>query len=279
MQRRLPWLRSPRAGSRLSTEIPLRAPQQSLHSSKDSTWSCRVLALVGWRISVSTLKPPNKSECAGSFPRHSASITKCLTKTTPWHSSPIRRPKTSQLSRLLVWIGQSSTRLVPERCSCLTLCSLCFVLTLRCLRWVFAADRAWCGSRGQDDRLPWKRICLSLSHTPLADIANIIADAIITGRGRNQVIYTAAATYTYEEFAQLLEKVSGSTWNWVSRSRAESEAVVKGNPHAFISVFELVIGKNPPNPTCSWPVEKTYNYQQKIAMQSIEELVRKELKT
>ena len=118
----------------------------------------------------------------------------------------------------------------------------------------------------------------SLTHTPLTDVGNIVADAIVTERGRNQVIYTAAATYTYEEFAQLLEKVTGSAWKRVIRPKAESEAVVRSNPYAFISVFELVIGTNPPNPACSWPVAKTYNYHHKIPMQSMEELVRKRLK-
>jgi nucleoside-diphosphate-sugar epimerase len=118
----------------------------------------------------------------------------------------------------------------------------------------------------------------SLTHTPLTDVGSIVADAIVTGRGRNQVIYTAAATYTYEEFAQLLEKVTGSAWKRVTRSKAESEAMVKANPYAFISLFELVIGTNAPNPACSWPVEKTYNYQHKILMQPIEELFRKGLK-
>jgi hypothetical protein len=122
----------------------------------------------------------------------------------------------------------------------------------------------------------------ALTQTALADVGNILADLIVTGRGRNETVYTATATFTYEEYANLLEKVTGKPWTRVVRTTAETEALAAASPFPIVEAFELYIGSPRdgvvPNPRAAWPVETTYNAKYGIKMSNTEDVVRKVLK-
>lgn len=113
------------------------------------------------------------------------------------------------------------------------------------------------------------------AQTAFSDVGRLTADAIATGRGRNQTIYTANGSPSYEEFAQMLERVTGESWTRVVRSKAESEAALKA-PGFFASIiarFELAIGSTQPSPAV-WPEEQNYNVKYGIKLKSVEEALR-----
>lgn len=122
----------------------------------------------------------------------------------------------------------------------------------------------------------------AVTQTSLGDVGVIVADAIVTGRGRNQNIYTATDTFTYEQYADLIEKVTGQTWKRVVRTQEESLAAAKDKPFPIVEAFELLIGSPTsgvlPNPLAAWPREQTYNHQYGIKTSSTEDIIRRVLK-
>jgi hypothetical protein len=90
--------------------------------------------------------------------------------------------------------------------------------------------------------------------TPMADVGLAVADAITTGKGRNQTIYTGVPV-TYEEIAVTVEKATGKKLTRVVRSIAELQGAVAKDPNNFVLNFAILIGSQK---GISWPVETTY---------------------
>jgi len=115
-----------------------------------------------------------------------------------------------------------------------------------------------------------------LSHTALADIGVFVADALVTGRGRNAVVYTATATTTYAELASRLDAVTGHKWARVTQATSEREAEIGLSPNTladFLARFFVFIPNNPQ--ATAWPVDKTYNAQHKLPGQTLDQVIRK----
>ena len=113
------------------------------------------------------------------------------------------------------------------------------------------------------------------AQTAFRDVGVLTADAIATGRGRNQTIFTANGSPSYEEFARMLEKATGESWTRVVRSKAESEAASR-SPAFFTNIiarFELAIGSTQPSPAV-WPEERNYNVKYGFKLRSVEEAVK-----
>lgn len=116
-----------------------------------------------------------------------------------------------------------------------------------------------------------------LAQTSLRDLGTIVADSIVTGRGRNQFLYTANAVPTFEEYAQLLEKVTNQKWTRVVRTKEESEAAAASAEFfpKMIATFELAEATD--KPISAWPMEQTYNQKYNIPMANLEDIVKKRM--
>jgi hypothetical protein len=118
----------------------------------------------------------------------------------------------------------------------------------------------------------------TLSQTPLADLGVIVADAIVTGRGRDATIYTGVPI-TFEAYAQMIEAASGDQWTRITRTREESEAALAGADAdaRFIAMWELThaLVDGEPNPAAAWPIERTYSHLHGIPTTPIEDILRR----
>jgi len=100
-----------------------------------------------------------------------------------------------------------------------------------------------------------------LTITPLADIGALTADAIVTGRGRNQIVLWHFGGFDPQlRGAQVAHGACAPALHSsrLTRSKAELEAAVAANPHDYAARFGLVIGANK---GASWPLAQTYNQQ------------------
>lgn len=114
--------------------------------------------------------------------------------------------------------------------------------------------------------------------TTLADIGAIVADAIVTGKGRNATVKTAGATLTYAQLGDVLDRVSGSKWTRVTRSKADYEAALAKNTYDYQARFGLLLGDAKLEAANSWDVKESYNAKNGIAVTSVEESAKKAIK-
>ncbi|SES64804.1 aromatic alcohol reductase [Pseudomonas graminis] len=100
------------------------------------------------------------------------------------------------------------------------------------------------------------------------DIGNLTAAIVLhSPRFINQVVYTAGDTLTYGELADLLERVTGRTFerraSSVQQLRAALEEMPDDNLRKYRAVFALGQG-------VAWNVAQTFNGQQAIAVTDAE---------
>jgi len=110
----------------------------------------------------------------------------------------------------------------------------------------------------------------TITSTSLVDVGLLLADAVVTGRGRNEELFFAGSTLNYDALAVIMERVSGATWTKVVRSEEELKTAFTKNPQDMASRFAYLAGTAPKQ--VSWPLDKTYNGMHGIATTSVEQI-------
>jgi len=117
----------------------------------------------------------------------------------------------------------------------------------------------------------------TLSSTSLPDIGNLIADAIVSGRGRNQTLHFAGSTFTYDELAEILARATGGApWTKVVRTADDLKASFN-DPNMMVGFgarLMYIIGAGTNHKCSSWPLSSTYNHKHGIATTNIEQLAK-----
>jgi len=113
----------------------------------------------------------------------------------------------------------------------------------------------------------------AVSLTSLVDIGMLLADAIVTGRGRNANIHFAGSTVTYDQLAEILQSVGGgAAWKKVIRSESELKNAIAADPKDFVARFAYLMASVPR--ASSWPVSESYNGKFGIATISIQQIAK-----
>jgi uncharacterized protein YbjT (DUF2867 family) len=114
---------------------------------------------------------------------------------------------------------------------------------------------------------------VAFNTTPLAEIGRQTADAVVTGRGRNQILYTGE-TITFAQLGDIVERATGKKLLRQVRTVAEAEAAVQANPNDYQARFSVVFGKGKGT---SWPASQTYAAKNNFKVQTFEEFAKKAL--
>jgi len=115
-----------------------------------------------------------------------------------------------------------------------------------------------------------------LAATSIVDIGTLTADAIVTGRGRNASVYFAGSNFSFDEFADMLERESGKPWHKVVRTEAEVMAdFTAPEPASHIAFLQHGIFHYPK--CVGWSVAESYNGKHGIATTPVEVILHRQL--
>jgi len=114
---------------------------------------------------------------------------------------------------------------------------------------------------------------VAFNTTPLAEVGRQVADAIVTGRGRNQTIHTGE-TITYAQLGDLVERITGKKLTRKVRTVAEAHAEIAANPQNTLARYGVIFGSGKGT---SWPQSETYAVKNNLKVQTFEEFARKAL--
>jgi uncharacterized protein YbjT (DUF2867 family) len=108
------------------------------------------------------------------------------------------------------------------------------------------------------------------------DIATAVADAIVTGRGRNQILLLGSETFTYEEITRELEKASGRNFTRKVRPLSDLKAAFQKNIWDFAAMLQLLIVTK--QNAVHWEAESTYTYKNKIPVTTVQQFYKQYFK-
>ncbi len=112
--------------------------------------------------------------------------------------------------------------------------------------------------------------------TPLAEIGRLTADAIVTGRGRNQMLWTGHYV-TFADIADTIDRVTGKKIQRKVRTVADAEAAIAADPNDMSARFAVLYAKQA-GEGMGVPDAESYATVYKLPQQSLEDFVRNIIK-
>ena len=103
--------------------------------------------------------------------------------------------------------------------------------------------------------------------TPVAEIARVVAELLVRDDVHGQVVRISSASPSYEEMAQLMERVSGRPVKRTVRAQADIDAAVANSDYP--AAFAANIGRQ--HPGMAWEQDTTWNVKHGFKLQSWEE--------
>ena len=117
----------------------------------------------------------------------------------------------------------------------------------------------------------------AITVTTAEDIGRLTAEILLAEpRIRNTVVYTAGDTITYRHLARVLEDVLKRQFKCDERGVTELQESLAQAPHDGMRKYRVVFAQGK---GVSWDKEQTFNAQRGLAVTSVEQWMRKNLKS
>jgi uncharacterized protein YbjT (DUF2867 family) len=114
---------------------------------------------------------------------------------------------------------------------------------------------------------------VKVTTTTLADIGRLTADAIVSGRGRNQIIHFGSSTLSLEELAKELESATGKKLARAVREVRDMDRAIAANSGDWQARWSKAFVKLPR--AVHWDLRKSYSTQWKIPVSTATEYAKK----